>query len=550
LNRRQVRWAETLAAYNFTITYRKGSENARADALSRRTDYVRPKEERPRAILKKTDEGMQYNELLATIAIVEDTELETRLKEAYATDECAKRVLSKVEGSFAIDEQGLIRFKGLVYVPNQMRRPLVQEQHSLPAHGHQGIARTFDRISRHYYFLGMRKRVETVVQECDICSKSKSNRHLPYGQLKSLPVPTGAWKSIALDFIVKLPLSRDPLTGVEYDSILVITERLTKYGYFVPYLEASDAEALAYTFLQVIIANHGLPEEIISDRDKLFTSKFWRTLMALLGANHKLSTAFHPQTDGPTERLNQTLEQYLRSYVNHQQDNWVQILPVAQFAYNSAMSETTKTSPFFANYGYQPEAYRQPRQDEARAEQAMIAVEQIKAFHDQLTTDIQFLNERSAVYANRKRSMEPAFKEGDKVYLLRKHIKTTRPSTKLDFKKLGPFRILKKVSSVNYRLQLPKNSRLHPVFHVSLLEPAKGGTPLATSTEIQPEHELGVYQVEKILDRRTVNKQEQFLIKWEGYEPTDNSWEPTRNISRELVQEWKLRHPSVEGPIG
>ena len=107
--------------------------------------------------------------------------------------------------------------------------------------------------------------------------------------------------------------------------------------------------------------------------------------------------------------------------------------------------------------------------------------------------DIQFLNERSAVYANKKRSMEPAFKEGDKVYLLRKHIKTTRLSTKLDFKKLGPFRVLEKVSPVNYRLQLPKKSRLHPVFHVSLLEPAKGGTPLATNTEIQPEHELGVY---------------------------------------------------------
>jgi len=140
----------------------------------------------------------------------------------------------------------------------------------------------------------LRKQVETVVQECDICSKSKANRHLPYRQLKSPYTLKGAWKSIALDFIVKLPLLKDPLTGVEYDSILVITDRLTKYGYFIPYLEASDAKALAYTFLRVIIANHGLLEEIISDRDKLFTSKFWRSLMALLGANHKLSTAFHP----------------------------------------------------------------------------------------------------------------------------------------------------------------------------------------------------------------------------------------------------------------
>jgi hypothetical protein len=127
LNRRQVRWVETLAPYNFVIAYRKGSENTRADALSRRTNYIGPKEERPRAILKKIDAGIQYNKLLVTISIVKDTELEERLKKSYVTDECAKRVLTKVEGDFAIDEQGLIRYKGLVYVPSQMRRPLVQE---------------------------------------------------------------------------------------------------------------------------------------------------------------------------------------------------------------------------------------------------------------------------------------------------------------------------------------------------------------------------------------------------------------------------------------
>ena len=137
--------------------------------------------------------------------------------------------------------------------------------------------------------------------------------------------------------------------------------------------------------------------------------------------------------------------------------------------------------------------------------------------------------------------MEPAFKEGDKVYLLRKHIKTKRPSTKLDFKKLGPFKILNKVSSVNYKLQLPKDSRLHPVFHVSLLEPARGDTPLATNDEIQPENDPHVYQVERILDRRLVGKEEQYLIKWEGYEHTDNTWEPAGNVSRGLLRAWMLR---------
>ena len=199
-----------------------------------------------------------------------------------------------------------------------MRRPLVQEQHSLPAHGHQGVIRTFDRIARHYYFPGLRKQIEVVVRECDICSKAKTSRHAPYGLLKSPPTLTRVWSSIALDFIVKLPPSKEPMTGFVSDSIMVITDRLTKYRHFVLYTEASNAIDLAYTFLKVIIAAYGLPNEIISDRDKLFTSKFWQSLMAQLGTNHKLSTAFHPQTDGQTERLNQTLEQYLRSYVNHQ----------------------------------------------------------------------------------------------------------------------------------------------------------------------------------------------------------------------------------------
>ena len=544
LTRRQVRWSEELSAYDFRITYRKGSENGRADALSRQTEYEGYKVERERAILKQGPDGLVYNHELATIAVIEDNTWENKLKEAYEKDEISKQQTQQISGSFSKDNQGILRFKGLVYVPTTLRKEFVREQHSLPAHGHQGVKRTFERMSRDYYFPGMRKAIETEIMECNECNKSKATHHAPYGLLKSPKVADKAWKSVAMDFIVKLPPSREPLTNIRYDAILVITCRNSKYGYFIPYKEGSTANDFAYAFLRTIIANHGLPEEIISDRDKLWTSKFWTTLMAQLGANHKLSTAYHPQTDGQTERLNQTLEAYLRMYVNYDQDNWVEKLPLAQFAYNSSISEPLGTSPFYANYGYDPVAYRQPRADPTRAEKAITQVENLRTLQQQLSLDLEFCNTRSAIYANKKRSQEPSLKKGDKVYLLRRHIKTKRPSDKLDFKKFGPFRIAEKISSVNYRLELPKTSKLHPVFHVSLLEPARGNTPVDTNAELQPEHDADVYDVEQILDKRVRQDTTEYLIKWLGWDDIHNTWEPGNNLNcPEKLAEFRSRNP-------
>ena len=546
LNRRQVRWAEALASYNFTITYRKGSENARADALSRRQDYNKDTREKPRAILKEAEDGLEYNhELLATVAVVEDTRLEQRIKKAYETDEWVFRINRDKAQGYGTDNQGLVRFRGLVYIPTKIRKEFVKEQHELPAHGHQGTDKTWERMSRDYYFPGMRKMIQDTVANCDLCNKSKSSRHATYGLLKPNETPSRAWTSVAFDFIVKLPVSEEPMTGVGYDAIWVIVERTTRYGYFIPYKESSNTKELAYAFNRVIVAQHGLPEEIITDRDKLFTSKFWTTLMNQMGAHHKLSTAFHPQTDGITERLNQTLEQYLRCYVNQQQNNWVELLPMAQFAYNSAKNETTGMTPFYANYGYEPTAYRQPRKKIANAEEALMLAKNMAALHMQLAKDIQFRNQRMTEYANKKRITGPSLKKGDKIYLLRKNIKTKRPSNKLDFKKLGPFEILERIGDVNFKLRLPKTSRLHPVFHISLLEPAPSDVP-NSKEEVQPENELQEYEVEEIMDTRTTKEgQQEYLIKWRNFDHTENTWEPTENLNcSELLDEFQRRHPN------
>jgi hypothetical protein len=231
-----------------------------------------------------------------------------------------------------------------------------------------------------------------------------------------------------LDFITKLPKSKEPLTGISYDSILVIVDRLTKYTHLVPYKEASTAEELAYTFMKTIIAQHGTPDEIISDRDKLFTSQFWQSLMDLLGSKHKLSTSYHPQTDGQTERTNQTIEQYLRCYINYEQDNWVKLLPMAQFAFNNNAS-ATGISPFYANYGRHPNIDRDPKGLRPIAEKAQIAVEKLQELHKNLQEELSFITQKMAQYANKKRSEGPALEEGGMVYLLRKHILPRRPLT-------------------------------------------------------------------------------------------------------------------------
>ena len=193
--------------------------------------------------------------------------------------------------------------------------------------------------------------VETYVKGCDICLASKIFWHTPYRNLQTLPVSTHRWKDLSMDFVIGLPISTN-WKGKSYDSILVIVDRLTKIVHYKPVKITIDAPGLAEVIINVVIRHHGLPDSIITDWDSLFRSKFWSSLCYFLGIKKRLFIAFHPQTNGQTERQNSTMEVYLRVFVNWEQNNWARFLPMAEFAYNNAKNASTSHTPFKLKCGF------------------------------------------------------------------------------------------------------------------------------------------------------------------------------------------------------
>ena len=554
LNRRQVRWWEKLCNFDLDIKYKPGSENARADALSRRPDHLQDIKPVSHAILQQQDDGtVKINRQLAvTMRVQRDDVTEKRIIAAYAQDTMAQHFQDKDLDHIQIQDNGLILWQGQIYVPanKELRQDIVYDFHDSAIGGHRGVTETYGKLSASYYFPGMRTFVKNYIATCDICWKIKSQRHKPYGHLQPIDPPDRPWQVVTLDFITDLPRSKHPVTKHAYDQILVLCDKLTKYGYFLPWKSTGTSEDLAQLMVERLFAEHGMFDALISDRDKLFTAKFWQTITSQLGLKTSLSTAFHPQTDGQTERLNQTLEQYLRAFISKDQSNWVALLPLAQFAYNASKQETTQFSPFYANTGQEPVLFHEPKTIIQPEKSVQKRARDLKALHQTIKRDIEFLNVRMAMYYDRRHEPSPDLKKGDLVYLLTRNLKTTRPNKKLDYKKLGPFKILRRIHELSYKLELPvtrkRGRKQHDIFHISLLEPAPKGLRVNRSTHdisIVPEEELEDDQfiVERILDHRHDDDGNLFYhIKWQDYGDEDNTWEPENNIlDKDLIEEYQ-----------
>jgi len=352
-----------------------------------------------------------------------------------------------------------------------------------------------------------------------------------------------------MDFVTDLPES----TSSSYTGILVIVDRLTKMAIYLPCRKDIDSPELARLFFEHVICQHGIPDHIITDRGTQFTSRFWQRICSYMSIDHRASTAFHPQTDGQTERQNQTMEQYLRAYINYEQNDWVELLPLAQFAYNNSVHLSTRMTPFFANYGYHPEMqFKRPLSDtRLPSEQAATSyAEQLQETHEKLKLNILEAQKHQTKYAKGK---DVIFNVGDKVWLSTRHIKTSRLSKKLDYKRIGPYTVSKVINKNAYKLDLPITLRIHNVFHVSLLD--KYSPPV---TGQLPEEPLPIlandgneeWEVERILDSRRRYRKIQYLVQWAGYAYIRVSWEPAKNLENcaELVAQFHAENPQKLKP--
>ena len=579
LTRRQVRWSEFLSQYNFVILYQSGAQNVKADALTRRpndqsSEEIEDRLEHQTRTLLTPDrlEAQPIDTERENEEISEELTLAEKVSRANEQDETCSRIRRRLEAPDSAppeDEENLPNHKncsvkeGLLYkedrlwVPDldHLRLDVIRQVHDQIAVGHPGYARTFRLINQCYYWPRMDRTIKRYVQNCHPCRRAKAPRDKYNGKLNPLPIPKRNWEDITLDFVVGLPRCSD-----RYNAILMVIDRLSKERHYIPCDTENDgtsAEATAKMLIQHVWKLHGLPLTIVSDRGPQFISIVWKTLCKILGIVSKLSTAFHPETDGQSEIANQEMERHLRTFCNHHQDDWSEVLPMAEFAANECHSASTGVSPFMATRGFNPRmsfdvvdlSAHTTRERILKRKAADISeeMEEIRKF---VTENMKDAQEKQMNNANIHRK-DIKYEVGDLVWVSTKNIITNRPSKKLDHKMIGPYPIIKVVGS-SYQVQLPESVRIFDTFHPSLLRKASED-PLpgqinepAPPVVIDDEEE---WEVDDILDARKHYRRVQFLVKWKGHDE-DRNWynsEGFRNAT-EIVKDFYEKYPDKPRP--
>ena len=464
LNNRQRRWMELLEDYDCDIQYHPGKANVVADALSRKV-YA--------ANLAVSEENILFSNLTMR------SDIGKLIGEAQEADENVQRIKATLDDpknqDFSVDNNGILRFRGRMCVASdeKLKQLILDEAHKSRYAMHPGGNKMFEDLRKCYWWNNMKREVAQYVQRCLVCQQVKAEHQKPGGLLQPLQIPQWKWEEITMDFVTGLPPSRSG-----FDSIWVIVDRLTKSAHFLPVKTTYNSAKLAEIYRDEIIRLHGIPTNIISDRDPKFVSRLWKQIHQGLGTKLNFSTAAHPQTDGQSERTIQTLEDLLRMCVLDHGGQWARHLPLIEFAYNNSYQASIGRAPYEALYGRRCKSplywdlSDRISSTEATGlstnEMLQETIEKVRLIKERL----KVAQSRQKSYAdNRRRDLE--FEVGDYVFLKlspRKGFVRIGTHSKLNPRYIGPYQITDRVGAVAYRLLLPANvTGIHNVFHVSQL---------------------------------------------------------------------------------
>ena len=659
LNRRQARWAEFLAEFNFKIAYRSDVQGTKSDSLTRRSQDLSE---------NNNDERQQYNhrtllkahylksgvrkaiemtlalmdereETVASLAVmlydlseegletdeestvespaerhlgddsiegesIEESSIDTstaqpdimaRIIAAYSNDDNLQRVIEvkrqelrrisadiiKTEIRLKFDDceirkNDLLWIKNRLYVleDEELHRVILKQFHDASISDHADRAITYDRLSTHYYWSRMLHTVFRYVKSCTQCKRIKAYRQGKQGLLKSLPIPERYFQNISVDFITSL--STCTRYDRAYKHIMVVVDRLSKKKKFIS-LKSLEVKVVVQVFLEWVWREEDYSDSVVSNRGTQFTSHFWRRLCERIGTRSKLSTVWHLEIDDQIENVNVDLKAYLRVYVSFNQDNWVDLLPIAEFEANSAISSSTGMALFLATKGYLPKSGLESltpitgnvtqKREMKDADKFIQHQEKLREF---LRNELVWAQVKQEEQVNKRRHAASELRVGDKVMLDSRYISIIRPNRGLDYKNLGPFEVVRAINNSAYELDLPKSMEgVFSVFHPWLLH-LKDGDSLPEQEDHEPDpiatdaegNEL--WETEEILkfkiDMRMIDLESQqrgakdclcYYVKWVGWQQTNQRPEWCKyiwvKIASHLIADYHHKYPDRAG---
>ncbi|QRW22889.1 Retrotransposable element Tf2 protein [Rhizoctonia solani] len=466
-NRCHAQWHLLLARYNFQIIYCPGKQSGKPDTLSRQSDH---------ADIPPAAQTMLPDPVFANVALVTpEKELQRQIEASLDQDESLEEILQFLQNQSRAPpsikrafkdykmEAGLLFYQGQIVVPDvgTLRTDLLHIFHDSALAGHPGRQQTLELVSRNYYWPGICANTYWHVDSCETCQRIRKPKYASIPP-EPLELPNRPWQHVSYNMIVDLP--KDGTC----DSILVIVDSFTKYGIFVKCSKKLKAPELAELFLEHVWKRHGMPEKTISDRGRVFNNKFLKALYKRLGIDPHFSLAYHPQSNGQTERVNPSIKHFLRAYSGINQRDWTKWLPMAEFAYNNAVHSSTGKTPFKALYGWEPTLT--PSNVPTDVPEADDLAQTMEAQWKEV--ELALRQSKQCMTAGKDGS-PTEFKIGEEAWLDAKNVNLKTLSPKLTEQRLGPFKVIEKISNQAYRLELPLTMQIHNVFYIGLLSKVK-----------------------------------------------------------------------------